>query len=325
MTYLLRLIFVGALLTLAGCLPDVTFTATPSEEDPENTSTLAWQVRPNQQVNVAEIVSVTLEPGFGEVELSGSEIVSPGETTEYMLVARARDQNGLIWTQEQTVTVYVGPLLENLVFTDDNLAACVEETGAVYIEEIQFLNCVDRNISDLSGMEHLTHLNILNIDNNEISDLSPLAHLPALHTLNIGANTIEDLTPVASMTALTALSIYNNMLTDLSPLADLDQLNALTFHNNQVVDLTPISNLPNITILSLSGNLVEDISPIANLTSLLVLDASFNALNSGVETLSTLENANLIRLDGNPDVSCLTYLQLLATLQVVTFTACDFP
>lgn len=313
------------LISISGCLPEVSFTATPLASDPENASTLSWNVRANTQVPVSEIERIIIEPDIGEVDFSGSEIVTPEETTVYTLTAVAVDQNGLYWTQSQNTTVYIGPLVGDLTFNDPNLAACVADAGFTYVEQIKFLNCVSRGIVDLTGIEALTHLNILNIDINEISDLTPLSTLTKLHTLNIGANQISDLTPLANISTLDVLSIYGNQITDLTPLAVITGLTALTINNNQISDLSPIVDLPALNILSMSGNLVEDISVLSTLTSLLVLDASFNQINSGILELRSLTNANLIRLDGNPDGSCLEYLQLLAALQVVTFTSCTFP
>lgn len=313
------------LILLSGCLPEVTFTATPLTSDPENASTLTWNVRANTQVPVSDIERIIIEPDIGEVAASGSLVVSPSETTVYTLTAMAVDENGLNWTQSQHATVYIGPLVENLEFSDPNLAACVQDADLTYVEQVKFLNCVSRDIVDLTGIEALTDLNILNIDFNGISDLNPLATLPKLHTLNIGANQISDLTPLTNIATLDVLSVYGNQISDLTPLAVMTGLSALTINNNQITDLSPIVDLPALNILSMSGNFVEDISVLSTLTSLLVLDASFNQINSGILQLRSLTNANLIRLDGNPDGSCLEYLQLLAALQVVTFTSCRFP
>lgn len=305
---------------LAGCQPEAQFKATQLVDTPEDRARLTWNVVPNR-VTAAPITKVVIEPDVGEVGLSGEVIVVPDETTEYTLRA-VSEAEGFTWNTRLRATVHVGDRLSDLDIVDANLRACLADSGKTHVAQVEFLNCVQRDIVDVSGIEALEELDILNIDQNLISDISPLMQLPQLQTLNIGDNLIEDLSPMAGNQTLNTFSAYGNEISDLSPLQNVDHLKVLALDNNDVMDVTPLQSLADLGILTLSRNEIEDVSPLSVLSNLLVLDLSNNEVNEGVLDLQDLESANLIRLDGNGDVRCITYLQLLLKLPVVTFTDC---
>jgi hypothetical protein len=78
--------------------PEVTFTATPSNIAPANSSTLTW--------STANATSVMIDPGLGAQPLSGSLTVQPAETTTYTLTANGP---GGTTVQQVIVTVSSGP------------------------------------------------------------------------------------------------------------------------------------------------------------------------------------------------------------------------
>jgi len=78
--------------------PDVNFSVYPSAIKLGDSCELSW--------NVANAETVSIEPGIGTVEVSGSLAVSPSETTTYILQAEGK---GGTATSGVTVTVYQPP------------------------------------------------------------------------------------------------------------------------------------------------------------------------------------------------------------------------
>lgn len=89
-----------------------------------------------------------------------------------------------------SATIVPGP-----TFTDANLASCVTAaqaaSGLTSAISLTTLDCPNRSISNLSGIEALTNLVLL----------------------SLGGNVIVDVTPVASLTSLAQLDLSNNRIT----------------------------------------------------------------------------------------------------------------
>jgi len=95
-------------------------------------------------------------------------------------------------------------------------------------------------ITDLTGLEYCTNLEKLNIVWNEISDLSPLSNLHSLTWLWAQVNEISDVSPLSNLISLEHIELYNNSIIDISALANLTNLNWLWLHSNQISDLQPL-------------------------------------------------------------------------------------
>ncbi len=80
------------------------------------------------------------------------------------------------------VTINPDVLLANLPVEDPGLQACIEESGALTTAELTVLDCSDRNISNLSGIQYLYSLNELNLAGNHLNryGLRPLDYLEQL-------------------------------------------------------------------------------------------------------------------------------------------------
>ena len=123
---------------------------------------------------------------------------------------------------------------ESLELPDDVLFTQLE------IKRLTELDAQDRQITNLTGLEHAINLTWLNLGVNEIRDLSPLAGL--IH--------------------LEYLWIYVNPLSDISPLANLVNLKTLDLGVCRIANIRPLANLRNLEILRLDdNNLIEDITP----------------------------------------------------------------
>ena len=133
---------------------------------------------------------------------------------------------------------------------------------------LTYLDAVDREISDLTGIEYATNLDYLNVGQNQISDIRPVAGLINLTGLAVWSNQVSDLTPIANLTNLLRLSLSDNAIENLEPLAGLTQLQVIDLYSNRVKDLTPLANLTDLTELILTRNQVSDLTPLATLVNL---------------------------------------------------------
>ena len=269
--------------------------------------------------NATKVVSLVAEPdvGYGFVNWSGdvdtiadvnadrTEITMNGD---YSITAN--------FTAEEAVT-----------FNDPNLEEAIGAAIDVDIDErsiypsdlkgLESLHADQRNISDLTGLEHCSDLVRLYLDRNNIDDISPLANLTNLAWLYLYDNQMDDISPLANLTNLTWLYLYDNQIDDISPLANLANLTRLKLDHNQIDDISPLANLANLTRLYLDRNDIGDISPLANLARLTRLELDHNQ----VRDISALANlTNLTRLDFYDnqidDISPLANLTRLTRLEL---------
>jgi len=124
-------------------------------------------------------------------------------------------------------------------FADANLAKAVREklglpTGdgvdllkipKVELEKLTEVNAEDRNINDLTGLEHAAQLTMLNLSKNDISDITPLAQLTQLKKLYLRYNQVRDVTSLAGLISLEELYLRNNPIESKSPLFALLDVN----------------------------------------------------------------------------------------------------
>ena len=239
--------------------------------------------------------------------------------------------------------------------SDPNLRAVIaetlgkEDTETVPItpEEMATLTTLrasNRDIKDLTGIEHAINLEELWISNNPISDLSPLAELKSLievgawdagisdlspfsgltklRGLHLGSNPVSDLSPLASLTSLEILYLYGCGLEDLSQLAGLTGLIRLSIANNEnLSDVSPLADLINLEWLDCHRcDSLSDLSPLAGLAKLeyLNLNHARRVSNYSLSPLSGLTSLRRLRLAENriSDVSSLAGLINLARLDL---------
>ena len=190
--------------------------------------------------------------------------------------------------------------------SDPNLRAVIadalgkEETVPITLQEMATLTIIrasNRDIKDLTGIEHAINLEELWISNNPLSDLSPLAGL---------TNLIE-------------VFIWNTQISDFSPFSGLTKLKQLNSGNNPVLDLSSLTGLSSLEVLYLYGSGLEDLSPLAGLTGLIRLSLANNEGLSDVSPLSSLINLewlDLHRCDSLSDISPLAGLTKLEYLNL---------
>ena len=243
--------------------------------------------------------------------------------------------------------------IDTVVLSDANLAAAIRETlglsedvvlTAKVLEDLSTLEAQDRQIMDLTGLEHAVNLRVLNLNNdwdsetpnqisditslanltqltgleldyNQISDITSLANLTQLETLYLSSNQLSDIASLANLTQLEILSLNGNQLSDIASLANLTQLETLYLGSNQLSDIALLANLTQLTWLELGNNQISDISSLANLTQLTGLFPYDNQL-SDIASLANLTQLTHLYLDGNQisDIASLANLTQLTLL-----------
>lgn len=245
---------------------------------------------------VKNLHASSAHPGDGEIIYKG---VAPEYLDKTVLVARPyyytlflQDQAGDFFQNKAGVTLVYNPDPEfcNGPIKDYNLFRCVKDALTTHsewnvYEDITALSCVNRNISDLRGIEVLTHLESLEVSNpvtgNEIfrkvTDLTPLTTMSTLKNLILQGNAISDITPLLALTQLTDLQLQGNLLTTLpANLSGFSQLNRLYLYYNRLTTITSLAALTNLETLSLFSNQITDLSALSPLKQLKSLNIGLN-------------------------------------------------
>ena len=216
---------------------------------------------------------------------------------------------------------------------DTNLAAAIRETLVLNPEtsimthamlDLSYLYCINRGVTNLTGLEHALNLSHLNlgaeyisgkgvVNSNAVSDFSPLSSLTQLTSLDISFNSLSDVESLAQLTNLTNLNLDRNQINDVAPLAKLTNLTNLNLDRNQINDVAPLTKLTNLTRLSLFENrILSNVAPLAKLTNLAYLELHSNNI-SDVAPLAKLTNLTSLFL-GNNNISDVAPLAKLTNL-----------
>ena len=220
---------------------------------------------------------------------------------------------------------------------DSNLAAVIRETLGLDADAeitdtdmaaLTELDASEREISDLTGLEHATNLTELDLRDNEITDIGALSDLTGLTFLHLGGNSISDLSALSDLTGLTHLYLGRNSISDLSALSGLTNLTHFSLARGDVTDISALSGLTNLVRLYLERNTISDLTPLTDLTDLKYLYLNRNNI-SDVSPLARLVNLEILRLSNNPilDTSPL-YSRLEANggkLSDVNITITEYP
>ncbi|MDE0297266.1 MAG: Ig-like domain-containing protein [Candidatus Poribacteria bacterium] len=126
-------------------------------------------------------------------------------------------------------------LTSNAVFSQDDM------------KTLTSLRAVQKQVTDLTGLEYATGLTKLVAWGNQISSVTPLQNLTSLTDLRLGGSQISDATPLEGLTSLTHLALQHNDISDVTPLSKLVNLTWLRLKGNPVTDFSPLSGLTGIT------------------------------------------------------------------------------
>jgi hypothetical protein len=142
------------------------------------------------------------------------------------------------------------------------LLACVRDTlniqsGAIpeaAAAALTALECQNRGISNLAGLDKFTGLKDLSLWQNSITSIAALSTLTNLEYLQLGNNQISSLSALSGLTKLKGLGLYGNAVTSVSSLSTLTNLEWLNLDQNNISSISAITGLPKLYWLTLRGN-----------------------------------------------------------------------
>lgn len=151
----------------------------------------------------------------------------------------------------------------------------------------------DGEATNLEAIATLTNLEKLELIDCDISDISPLSGLTKLVVLNLERNAINDLTPLASLTNLESLNLYNQVDNAVEQQARAEGVNFNPgYFQGYLADLSPLTSLTKLKLLDIRNNSIEDVSPLNSLTNLIKVNLSTNKITD----ISSLSQSSLPRL-----------------------------
>ena len=176
-----------------------------------------------------------------------------------------------------------GVTIDNTNFPDANFRTVVKKFDTnqdsslsdTEIEAVKKINCSNKGITNLKGIEYFTSLNILRCTDNQLTALD-VSENTALTKLNCCFNKLTSL-DVSKNTALTILECNANRLTSL----DVSKNTALTELNCSINELTSLDVSKNtaLTILYCNDNQLTSLDVSKN-TALISLSCVCNQLTS---------------------------------------------
>ena len=181
-----------------------------------------------------------------------------------------------------------------LLWLQGNQIADISSLGNLTSSSELSLTLSYNQITDISPLGNLTNLVSLWLKDNQITDISPLENLTNLESIALTNNQIIDISPLENLDSLRSIGLSYNQITDISPLENLAGLRGIGLSNNQIADISPLENLTNLQRLNLSDNQITDVSPLLNLMALEEVDLWGNPLDSGLQTIHTLEERGVL-------------------------------
>lgn len=131
----------------------------------------------------------------------------------------------------------------DLTLKDANFASCVKalmlKNNWQDASQVTAINCNNKKISSIDGIDQFENLNDLSLYKNNI-DVVDLTQLKVLESLNLARNQLSHL-QIQGLSKLKSVYVFGNKLTSLR-LIDLPALNMLKANSNELVELA-FSNL----------------------------------------------------------------------------------
>lgn len=218
-------------------------------------------------------------------------------------------------------------VLDTIEIPDDSLEACIRRelrklvplqptdpiTDTMMLM-LTSLECPNKKIKDLTGLQYAKNLGTLKLNDNEIEDISHLAALTKIKVLYLYYNyKIKNISSLQGMTLLENLHLSRNQIASLEPLRGKVNLKILRLRDNEIVALSPLDGLSALETLDLGENLIEVINPLNGLTKLKSLWLDQNQLaNDDLENLYGLDSLTTLNLGGNANLTSGKAMQTLA-------------
>lgn len=216
----------------------------------------------------------------------------------------------------RTPTVYI---------PDVNLRAAIEgalgkTSGSVItpadMAKLTHIIADERDISNLTGLEHATNLERIEFRRNVISDLSPLAGLIRLNNIKLRGNKITDVSPLAGLINVDWLGLEENTIRNLSPLKGLVKLKGIGIEGNPLSDVSPLSGLLSLEGIRAWNTPISDFSPLAEARRLRWIEFSGDRSLSELSSLKNVKSLRRLVINhcGISDISGLSELTQLQSL-----------
>lgn len=257
---------------------------------------------------------------------------------------------------------------------DSNLRMCLKESYpsifnaqdfviTAMAQSIDRIDCYDRGIKDLEGVQGFANLTDLFLGSNKLTEIHKISALTNLVIIHIPNNEISSTPDFSAMPHLKIINLSNNKISTFPDFLQCHKVEWIDLRNNHLTSVSNIGHLAELTLLAVGFNplvSLPSLAPNTKLTHLNIMDtdlATFPDLSANIflERLYFGENpqfsqwpnitANVklqhINCDGNnlatiPDLgiypslkylSCannhLTQLPDLSTFQQLNFLAAD--
>lgn len=292
----------------------VSFSVTSNNISWTASSTPSLNIVPSSGKGCENLEVVVTVPQNGETSERSFLVILAGGSEEYHF----------------TINQKADPHKEIIAFSDINLKKYMlplfdeDEDGEINVleaENVQNVNCSEKNIADLSGLEKCPNLKYLNCNGNYISEII-LPNLSKLETIVAYGNPIKkiDVNNDTELATLNLQDVSTNALseTEISIIGynqaetlSLDfsgtKYTSLTINNSSTLTSYDVSKNVQLTKLNLCGNSLVtsvDVSTLTALTSLHVWGCALESLdvdtNVYLETLLCYNNKlSSLNLDNN--------------------------
>lgn len=141
-----------------------------------------------------------------------------------------------------------GPYLDDE--SRDLLESKIDEEGAIALQTLEGLSCLNSIDIDYDGIENLTNLpNLPNLKkisasySSDFKDLSGIERFPLLEELDISSTDVFDISKLKTLTNIKSLYIDGTKITNLEPLRNITSIKELYLNRLNYTDLSPIYNL----------------------------------------------------------------------------------
>lgn len=164
--------------------------------------------------------------------------------------------------------------------------------------DLETLQVVDNQVSDLSPLTSCPKLMVLWMSQNQVHDLAPLEECPQLLDFVADGNGLSSARGVGGHEKLRRISLADNKLTSTDGLEDLPDLEELSLARNQLSNVMALASCEHIERLSLASNIIENLDVCERLTQLEQLNASHNQL-SDISKLASCSQLEYLALQDN--------------------------
>ncbi|MFI0430918.1 choice-of-anchor D domain-containing protein [Mariniflexile sp. HMF6888] len=242
---------------------EFTVRASETEETIQAGKTYEFSVvfKPMEEGNKTAVLTITSNMGEHKVNISGTASLGANA------IVNIPDANFKAALLAHGITI-TGEGINKIDSNDD---------GEIQVGEAQAyvgtINCYDKNISDLTGIEVFINLEVLSVGKNQLTNLDVSDNV-ALEYLVCDNNQLKSLN-VSSNVNLKVLSVQNNELTDLD-VSQNTALENLYLANNQLTNLDTSNNTALRTLI-IATNLLNSID-VSNNTALHTLFVHSNKL-----------------------------------------------